>query len=171
VPVPTGTLRLIVRRPGVDEREIVEEARLDPVAGLVGDTWGQRSSSRTADGGPHPDMQLNVMNWHAVAALADTDEERALAGDQLYVDLSLRDDDLPAGTRLAVGAERGGTAVIVVTDQPHRGCDKFLARFGEAAVRWVNGLDGRELHLRGINARVERAGVIRTGDTVAVLTR
>ncbi len=168
-PVGAGTLRLIVRRPAVGVREILDEAELDPAVGLVGDTWKQRGSSRTDDGTAHPDMQLNVMGWRVVEALAETDERRALAGDQLYVDLSLREEDLPPGTALGIGADRGGASVIVVTDQPHTGCAKFVDRFGAEAMRWVNGRTGRVLHLRGINARVVHGGVIRRGDRVAAL--
>ena len=57
-----------------------------------------------------------------------------------------------------------GSAVIEVTDQPHTGCQKFLARFGPDALRFVNSPVGKSLHLRGINARVVRPGVIRVGD-------
>ena len=87
-----------------------------------------------------------------------------LAGDQLYVDLDLSDANLPPGTRLAIG-----TAVIEVTAQPHTGCQKFRARFGTDADKFVNSPVGKELHLRGINARVVQPGTIRAGDTVTKL--
>ena len=41
---------MIVRRPQVGEREILEEGQLDLNDGLVGDSWKVRSSRRTADG-------------------------------------------------------------------------------------------------------------------------
>ena len=108
-------------------------------------------------------MQLNIMNARAIRLLADSpDRDRwALAGDQLYLDLDLSEANLPAGTRLALG-----TAVIEITDQPHTGCHKFSARFGVDALRAVNSPVGRELHLRGINARVVESGVVRAGDAV-----
>ena len=84
-----------------------------------------------------------------------------LAGDQLYVDLDLSYDNLPPGTRLRVGS-----AVIEVTAQPHRGCGKFVARFGIDAQRFVNSPAGRELNLRGINARIITGGVVQTGDVI-----
>ena len=49
-PKDHGTLQLIVRRPEVGAREILEEADLDIGIGLVGDSWPKRKSSRTADG-------------------------------------------------------------------------------------------------------------------------
>ena len=69
-PKDGGALKLIVRRPGIDLREILEEGRLDLVDGLLGDTWKNRGSSRSADGSPHPDMQLNIMNARTIALLA-----------------------------------------------------------------------------------------------------
>ena len=61
-PRDEGVLELIVRRPETDAREVLEEGVLDLSEGLVGDTWNVRASTRTKDGSPHPDMQLNLMN-------------------------------------------------------------------------------------------------------------
>ena len=160
-PRDEGVLKLIVRRPAIDEREVLEEGKLDPVEGLVGDSWSIRGSSRTSDGSSHPDMQLNLMNARVIALVAQEESRWQLAGDQLFVDLDLSEENLPAGTRLAIG-----TAVIQVTDQPHTGCKKFVSRFGVDAMKFVNSPTGRRLHLRGINARVVQPGVIRTGDVV-----
>src|SRR5437773_254820 len=55
-PRDSGVLKLIVRRPAVDARQVLEEGELDLAEGLVGDTWNMRGSSRTADGSSHPDM-------------------------------------------------------------------------------------------------------------------
>ena len=156
-----GVLELIVRRPAIDAREVLQEGYLDLVEGLVGDTWSRRGSSRSADGRAHPEMQLNVMNARAAALVARQRDRWALAGDQLYVDLDLSAENLPAGTRLAVG-----TAVIEVTAEPHTGCRKFVDRFGLDAMKFVNSPVGRALNLRGINARVVQPGAIRVGDIV-----
>ena len=158
-PKDDGELVLIVRRPGTDLREVLEEGRLDLVEGLVGDTWRDRGSNRTADGSAHPEMQLNIMNARAIALVAGSKDRWPLAGDQLYIDLDLSHANLPPGTRLALGS-----AVIEVTAQPHTGCQKFQARFGRDAVKFVNSAAGKELHLRGINAKVVQPGVIRVGD-------
>ena len=160
-PADGGRVELIVRRPAVSEREVLAEGELDTVVGLVGDTWPQRRSTRTPDGSPHPDMQLNVMNARVVALLAGSPERRALAGDQLYLDLDLSKANLPAGTRLELGS-----AVIEVTEQPHTGCAKFSQRFGREALRFVNSEVGKALRLRGLNARVVVPGVVREGDAV-----
>ena len=160
-PRDRGVLELIVRRPAVGLREVLEVGELDLSDGLVGDTWKERGSTRTVDGLRHPDMQLNIMSARAVALVAGERDRWPLAGDQLYVDLDLSAANLPPGTQLALGS-----AVIEVTNQPHTGCAKFVERFGRDAMTFVNSVVGRELNLRGINAKVVRAGTVRVGDTV-----
>lgn len=164
-PADDGTVEMIVRRPSIDEREILDEGTLDPAVGLVGDNWKDKPSSSSADGKAHPDKQLTVMNVRCAALLAGDDRDRmALAGDQLYVDLDIGVDNLPAGTRLAIG-----TAVIEMTEPPHTGCHKFSARFGADALRFVNSKEGSALRLRGANARVVTPGVVHQGDRVSVI--
>ncbi|HQX81853.1 MAG TPA: hypothetical protein PKW63_08860 [Vicinamibacterales bacterium] len=159
-----GTLALIVRRPQVDAREVLPEGELNLAEGLAGDTWNRRSSSRTPDGSPHPDMQLNLMNVRVIEAIAGRIKRWPLAGDQLFVDLDLSQANVPPGTRLSIG-----NATIEITPQPHRGCDKFAARFGVDALKFVNSPEGRLLGLRGVNAKVIRPGRVRTGDVVRKL--
>ena len=167
-PSDVGRVDLIVRRPALGEREVLAVGELNLEEGLAGDTWKQRPSRRTADGGPHPDMQLNLIGARTTRLLAGDDPDvRALAGDQLHLDLDLSEANLPPGTRLAIGGEGG--AVIEVTDQPHTGCAKFAARFGAEALRFVNIGEGKELRLRGINAKVVLPGPIATGDEVRKL--
>jgi hypothetical protein len=163
-PADEGVLELIVRRPRPEEREVLAEGELHPLEGLVGDCWRERGSSRTADGSAHPEMQLNVMNSRVIALVARSQERWPLAGDQLYLDLDLSEKNLPPGTRLALG-----TAVIEVTAQPHTGCKKFVERFGLEAMKFVNSAAGKQLRLRGMNAKVIRGGVIRVGQAARKL--
>jgi hypothetical protein len=160
-PRDVGIVELIVRRPDRDAREVLEEATLDPALGLVGDSWIKRPSRSSTDGSPDPERQLTLMGARAIAAVAGERTHWPLAGDQLFVDLDLSWDNLPAGTELLVG-----TAVISASAPPHTGCAKFTARFGSAASRWVNTDDGRSLNLRGINARIVTGGVVRRGDVI-----
>lgn len=169
LPKDVGTVRLVVIRPAVGERQVLEVGRLDTAGGLLGDTWSTRSSSRSADGGPHPRMQLNVMSWPVAAFLAVDPSRAPLAGDQLYVDLDLSHDNLPVGTRLRFGDPQEPSSVIEVTEVPHNGCAKFVSRFGAEAMRFVNGAFGRPLRLRGLNAVVVQSGEVRTGDLVSVV--
>jgi hypothetical protein len=163
-PADTGSVELIVRRPAVEEREVVDEAELDLSAGLVGDNWSTRGSRAMADGSANPKAQLTVMSARLAALVAGPREEWPLAGDQFYVDFDLSKENVPAGTRLSVGS-----AVIEVTDEPHTGCAKFSARFGSDALRFINSPVGRELNLRGINARVVEPGRVRRGDAIRKL--
>ena len=158
-PKDEGALELIVRRPSVGERESLAEGELDVAQGLVGDTWSTRGSRRSKDGLAHPEMQINIMNARVIALVAQARERWHLAGDQLFVDLDLSVENLPPGTRLAVGS-----AVIEVTPEPHTGCEKFVSRFGVDAMKFVNSPLGRRLNLRGVNAKVVQPGVIRVRD-------
>ena len=160
-PADLGALELIVRRPEVDEREVLEEGELDLNVGLVGDTWSVRSSTSTPDGSPNPEGQLAIINARLIALVAEDLDRWPLAGDQLYLDLDLSWDGLPPGTQLRIGE-----AVIEMTAKPHRGCHKFAARFGNDAARFVNTGPGLVLNLRGRHARVVASGTIRRGDTV-----
>lgn len=160
-PKDEGVLKLIVRRPQVDAREVLEEAELSLIEGLVGDSWSTRGSYRTADGSAHPEMQINIMNSRVSALVSQAKDRWALAGDQLYIDMDLSAENLPAGTRLALGS-----AVIEISALPHTGCKKFVSRFGLDAMKFVNSALGKKLHLRGVNAKVLHGGVIRVGAIV-----
>lgn len=156
-PQDTGTVTLVVRRPGEERREVLEAGQLDPDRGLVGDVWVR---------GDHGvDDQLTLMNSRVIDLLAGNRERWPLAGDQLYVDFDLSEEALPAGTRLAVGE-----AVVEVSPLPHTGCAKFAARFGHEGLRFVNTPAGRMLRLRGVYVRVVTAGVVRPGDAIRKMT-
>ncbi|MCY4565629.1 MAG: MOSC domain-containing protein [Gammaproteobacteria bacterium] len=152
-----GPVEMLVRRPRADEREMLDAGVLDLEEGLVGDNWV--TDKYGLDPGEHRDSQITMMNARAAALVAQSRERWALAGDQLYVDLDLGKDNLPPGTRVQLGE-----AVIEVTALPHTGCRKFSARFGADATRFVNSKHGRQLNLRGINARVVEPGTVRVGD-------
>jgi len=162
-PRVAGTVELILRRPEVDAREVLDTAELEVGTGLVGDNYAERGSPQTDDGRSHPEAQLNIMNSRIIDVIADGSRERwPLAGDQFFVDLDLSVDHLPVGTRLQIG-----TAVIEVAAKPHNGCAKFGARFGIDAARWVN--QAREQRRRGLCAMVVRAGSVATGDEIRVV--
>jgi len=152
-PSEEGRVELIVRRPARDEREVLQEVTLDCAKGLIGDNW--------ANGSAHPDTQLTLMNARLALLVAGQADRRQLAGDQLYVDLDLSEKNIPSGTRLELGS-----AVIEVTSPPHLGCNKFAARFGPDARRFVNSPVGRQLRLRGVNARIIVSGTVCVGDTI-----
>ena len=160
-PKDAGRVELICRRPETEQREVLDEAVLDTGQGLLGDNWSTRGSSSTEDGSSNPLMQLTLMNARSAVLIAGEPERRQLAGDQFFVDFDLSVVNIPPGTRLKLGE-----ATIEITEIPHRGCGKFSSRFGVDALKFVNSGVGRELNLRGVNARIVEGGVVRVGDPI-----
>ncbi|MFI5282458.1 MAG: MOSC domain-containing protein [Candidatus Dormibacterales bacterium] len=163
-PADMGTIELIARRPVENEREVLTEARLDVVEGLVGDDWKARGSRRTADGGADPEAQVTLVNARAAEAFAGDRDRWHLAGDQIYVDFDISLDNVPPGSRVRIGE-----ATLEFSAAPHTGCAKFSSRFGVEAHKFVNSAVGRELRLRGANCRVVSGGLVRTGDAIQKL--
>ena len=158
-PSEGGPLLMIVRRPAIGEREVIEAGELDVAAGLVGDNWATRGSSRTPDGKANPAAQVTMINSRLLALLAQSEERWQLSGDQLVIDMDMSIENLSPGTRLSIGS-----ALIEVSEEPHTGCAKFVERFGRDALRFVHTPTGRRLRLRGVNTRVVQSGTIRVGD-------
>jgi hypothetical protein len=160
-PQDEGVVEMIVCRPAQGAREVLQVGELDPIEGLVGDGWRSRGSSRTPDGSAHPDMQIAIMSVRVIDLIAGDRSRWALAGDQLFLDLDLGRENLPPGTRLAMG-----TAIVEITAKPHNGCKKFAERFGVDAVAFLSDRRYRHLELRGIYAKVVHRGRLRLHDTV-----
>jgi MOSC domain-containing protein YiiM len=159
-PTDNGIVEMIVCRPAMYEREVLQLGRLDVTHGLLGDSWERRTGSNAASS-PDPLRQVTVMNSRALASIAGERDRWPHAGDQLLVDLDLSIDNLPAGTRLRIG-----NAVVEVTEPPHRGCAKFAGRFGADALAWANGTAGRQQRRRGIYVRVLMSGTVRQGEAI-----
>lgn len=160
-PKDAGPIEMIVRRPAEDQREIVDTAQLSTSAGLVGDNWVARVDD---NGDPHMAAQLTLMNARVADAVAATRDRWPLAGDQIYVDMDISHENLPAGSRIKVG-----DAVVEISNVPHTGCAKFSGRFGREALRFVNVGDGKANRFRGVNAFIVEDGSIAVGDKVAKL--
>ena len=160
-PKDKGTLRAIVIRPLTDERKSLDRCELSFKGGVHGDNWADGCWMKQEDGSPHPDVQVAIMNSRAIDLIAGEEERWPLAGDNLFVDFDLSEDNLPPGTRVIVGG-----VLLEITEVPHNGCKKFAERFGKDAVKFVNSTAGKQLHLRGIYAKVIDAGTVRVGDSV-----
>lgn len=156
-PREVGTLEMIVSRPAVDQRILLASGELDVERGLVADRWSRGTK-------PNPKAQLTVMNARAAQLVSGDRARWALAGDQLFADFDLSPENIPPGTRLAIGA-----AVVEVSDQPHLGCEKFAARFGQTARTFANSPEGLSVSFRGINTRVVQPGTVHVGDAVRKL--
>jgi MOSC domain-containing protein YiiM len=163
-PADGGELRGIVVRAGKGERQELESCEISLAGGVHGDRWAKGCWMTTEDGHPHPDVQICIMNARCIALVARERDNWAPAGDNLFIDMDLSPENLPAGQRLAIGS-----AIIEITDVPHAACRSFSERYGRDAVLFVNKGAGRRLRLRGIYARVVRDGRVTVGDAVRKL--
>ena len=158
-PAQDGVLRAVIRRPDHGQREMVETVSVSAEFGVDGDHWSKGCWRTTEDGAPHPDVQICMMNARCIEAIAGDVPNWAPAGDNLFIDMDLSPANMPPGTRFTLGS-----AEMVVTPEPHNGCQSFIDRYGREACVFVNTGLGREYRLRGIYARVLRDGVVRVGD-------
>jgi len=157
-PITTGRVVFLVRRGEGGRRETLDRARLSPDIGVPGDAWGRQET-------PNPEAQITVMQIE-VAELIANGQPLTLFGDNLFFELDLSVTNLPPGSRMRVGG-----ATLEVTPKPHNGCQKFRARFGPEAVRFVSQPDLRYRNLRGIHMRVVQPGEVSPGDPVEVIAR
>ena len=158
VPKDAGRLRLIVRRRADGVREAPESVCLSADEGVPGDGWSRRPPRK-------PDAQLAVMN-HGIAKLIANGQPLTLFGDNRCVDLAVAAASLPFGTRLRVGE-----AVVEMTPEPHDGCYKFNERFGNDALKFVQGKATRHQNRRGVYWKVIDSGAVCVGSAVEVLSR
>lgn len=160
-PKDHGTLKAIVIRPQENQRTFQQECRLSPELGLEGDSWSRGCWLSLPDGSPHPDVQVTITNARSIDLIAQQESRWSLAGDNLYVDLDLSDENLGSGQHVSIGS-----VILEVVDRSHTGCSKFAGRFGKDAMKFVNSEEGTRLHLRGIYARIVQAGTMKVGDPV-----
>lgn len=165
-PRDRGMLHAIVIRPTTNERKSLTACELSLARGTQGDNWADGCWKSLPDGRPHPDVQIAITNSRVMQTLAQSKDHWPLAGDNLYVDLDLSSENLPPGQLLRIG-----DAVLQITDVAHNGCQKFAARFGNDALKFVNSKTGKALHLRGVYARVVQDGQVKVGGTVCKLAR
>ena len=161
-PPDSGVLRAIVIRPKSGERLDIDSAEISLTGGVHGDSWAKGCWKKTDDGRPHPDVQICIMNARCIDLIASERANWPPAGDNLFIDLDLTPENLPAGQRLAIGS-----AIIEITAEPHTGCANFVRRYGRDATVFVNTGEGRRLRLRGIYARVVQDGRVSVGDVAA----
>lgn len=160
-PKDNGVLEMIVRRPNIDQREVISVSNITTETGLDGDNWKTRGSTKTPDGSANPETQITLMNTRMIQQIAGDKENWQLAGDQLFVDLDLSTENLPPLSLLQVGS-----VILEISATPHTGCKKFSERFGLDALKFISTPEGKSLRLRGVNAKVIQSGQIQVGDTI-----
>jgi len=163
-PKNDGVLKMIVRRPEVDLRTVLEKGELSISEGLTGDSWRNRVMKKNPNKLPDRKTQLTLMNARVIEVVARDEDNWPLAGDQLFVDMELSEEKLPPGSRLSIGLSE-----IEITAVPHTGCGKFKKRFGSDALKFVNSEIGKKHRFRGIYAKVIKAGEINKGDIIRKL--
>lgn len=157
-PRDAGEVVLLVARRADSARALPQRVRLTAAGGMPGDRWGDKPERS-------PDNQITVM--HAgVGELVANGQPLSLFGDNLTVTLDLSADALPAGTRL-----RAGDALLEVTAEPHTGCDRYAARFGIAALKFISAKARQPLQLRGLHVRVVEDGDVWVGAPITVTAR
>lgn len=158
-PKDRGRVALIGVRKGNAVHATVERAELTVDGGLVGDRWAKGED-------PQRHSQVTLMSAAVGELIASAERAGYESGDNFYVELDLSADNLPVGSRL-----RLGTALLEVTWKPHRGCKKFVARFGEDIMRWMSLPSNESKRLRGIHCEVIEPGTASVGDSVVVVSR
>ena len=160
-PQDEGVLAMIVVRPKTNGRVILGECHLSAVSGADGDVWATGSWKKLPDGSSDPVVQISVMNSRSINLLTGDKSSWPLAGDNLYVDFDLGEDNIKQGDRISIGE-----VMLEVTPQPHTACAKFAERFGVDANKLVNSDTGKKYRLRGIYTKVIRDGYVRVGDKI-----
>jgi MOSC domain-containing protein YiiM len=157
-PRDVGSVALIVSRGEGGLRDTPDRVELTRVAGVAGDAWARRTN-------PMLDSQITAVQLD-VAELIANGQPLTLFGDNLFLDLDLSASNLPIGSRVRVG-----TALLEVTSKRHKGCRKFMGRFGMDALRFISTMEVRPRRLRGIYFHVVEDGEAGPGDPVAVIQR
>ena len=157
-PQDDGVIEMLVVRPREDERVTPEKVEVSSLRGVQGDHWSKGKYREM------PDIQVAIINSRLLDLVSGDRRRWPLAGDNIVADLDLSQSNLVSGQKL-----RAGSAILEITEVPHEGCNKFSARFGAAALRFVNVGPGKERRLRGIYARVVQDGTISVGDRIRKL--
>ena len=164
-PKDNGRIDMIISRPGAGERTLPQSVRLTAAEGVEGDHWSRGCWLSNDAGEPHPDVQVCMMMSRCIRAIAGEPEFWPPAGDNLFIDMDLTPANLPPGTKVAMG-----TAELVITAEPHNGCQAFIDRYGRDACLFVNMGQGKVHRLRGIYGRVIKDGEVSVGDVLRKLS-
>ncbi len=173
-PTKTGSVLLLVVRRSVSQmakrdrppgyhvlrkpyHQVPPRVTLDPTEGIIGDRWSKKKN-KAGD-------QISLTSAAVMRLVTGGDSDRFhLSGDNMIVDFDLSATALPSGTRLAVG-----DATIEISEEPHTPCNRYEARFGKDARRWIDAPVHASRHLRGRYARVIEGGIVEIGARISRL--
>ncbi|MEQ9693284.1 hypothetical protein [Shimia sp. SDUM112013] len=158
-PKDGAAISMLCLRPDRNQRRFVENITLTREHGIPGERWATQPWLRTADGMPHPGIQVSVLSQRVLDLVWRDRENTVHPGDTFIVDMDLSESNLPAGQLLSVG-----DAVLRVSEVFNDGCVKWKARYGADAKDWITAPGHPALRLRGILCSIEQDGVIRIGD-------
>lgn len=149
---PEGTSKEVKRSSPI--HNTVDHVVLTKGRGVQGDR------SYDGDRGPYVEdlaiMDIKVL--HAIRIVLAHMGDGPLPGDNLLCDYPL--DALRPGAVLWIG-----DALVEISPKAHTACDRFAARFGKDAARWVN--KNRDRNLRGVKAVVLQSGVVKVGSAIS----
>lgn len=157
-PRDEGSVELLVARGAEGDRQLASEVLLTTRGGMPGDRWAQQTQYG-------PDYQLATTRADYARLIANG-QPLELHGDNLFLQLDLSSENLPAHSLVSAG-----DALLQVTPVAHNGCKKWVQRFGLAPMKLNLDPDYRHLRLRGIYFQVIEDGDVSVGDAVSVVTR
>lgn len=152
-------------RPDFNQREFPLRLHFTRAEGVPGERWLKAPWLKLADGSPDPNIQVSILPQR-VHDLICTGPDMIHPGDTIIADLLTSEENLPAGSLLAVGE-----AVLRVSDEFNDGCVKWKARYGAAAKAWITAPGHPALRLRGILCAIEKDGWVAVGDPIKVISR
>lgn len=151
-------------RPESGLRDYPEHLDMTVSGGIKGERWLTNPWLKLPDGAPDPRIQVSILSKRVLDLCWRDRAGTPHPGDPIIVDMDLSHENLPVGTRLAVG-----TAVLEVSDKRNSGCTKWQAWYGDASLRWINRGPHRDLRLRGALCRIVQDGRVSVGDRLVKL--
>ena len=163
-PRDNGVVKLLVIRPETHVRTLPNAVVVSVEQGVVGDKWEAECTIKLENGKSNPDLQIAIINTKVIKEIAQSDfdmDRLALAGDNIYADLNLCEENMPVGQQIQIG-----NTLLEVTPFPHFGCKKFSERYSVEDLKVVNSTAGKPQHLRGIYVKVIKNGSISIGESI-----
>jgi len=159
VPVET-----ICFRPDYSQRRFPDSLTLTKECGILGERWLKDAWLKLPDGQPDPRIQVSILPKRVMDLCWRDRQATVHPGDPFVADLDTSYENLPVGSRLAIG-----NSVIEVSDEFNTACIKWRERYGLESLAWINDRANKPYRLRGILCRIVQDGEVRLGDMIRKL--